>query len=58
MWRVFLVWGWNLIGLFGLAVEGLVVFLWLALVGLVTLPFLLTKYFSIQRRVSRTFGGQ
>ena len=37
------VWGWNLIGLVGLAFEGFLAVLWLAFVGLMTVGFFVSR---------------
>jgi hypothetical protein len=46
-------WGWNIIGVIGLAIEGLVAFLSLAFVGLMMLAFLVIR----AKQLGRLTGG-
>ena len=41
--RIVCVWGWNIIGVIGIAIEGLLAFLSLAFVGLATFAFLVIR---------------
>jgi hypothetical protein len=58
--RVVSSWGWNIIGVIGLAIEGLVAFLSLAFVGLMTLAFLVIRakqLGKLARRVAAPRGA-
>jgi hypothetical protein len=54
--RVVSVWGWNIIGVIGLAIEGLLAFLSLAFVGLVTFVFLVIRAKQLGRLAGKVAG--
>jgi hypothetical protein len=56
--RTVCVWGWNIIGIIGLAMEGLLAFLSLALVGLMTFAFLAIRAKQLGRLAGRLVGSR
>lgn len=56
--RTVCVWGWNIIGIIGLAMEGLLAFLSLALVGLMTFAFLAIRAKQLGSLAGRLVGSR